>query len=64
MRPHRIRERTGYPFKSTGKLQIQDLLEAAKVSVFFIDDFQTVRKGEIGSVAFIKQQCIDMRCKI
>jgi DUF2075 family protein len=61
---HRIRERTGYPFKSTGKLQIQDLLEAAKVSVFFIDDYQTVRKGEIGSVAFIKEQCLDLKCKI
>ena len=41
---HRIRERTGYPFKPTGRLQIQDLLTAAKVSLFFIDDFQTVRK--------------------
>ena len=61
---HRIRERTGYPFKPTGRLQIQDLLTAAKVSLFFIDDFQTVRKGEIGSVSFIKQQCQEANCKI
>ena len=50
---HRIRERTGYPFKATGRLQIEDLIHAAKVSIFFIDDLQTVRKGEIGSTSFI-----------
>lgn len=61
---HRIRERTGYPFKSTGRPQIQDLINAAKVSVFFIDDFQAVRKGEIGSSAFIKEQALALNCKV
>jgi DUF2075 family protein len=61
---HRIRERTGYPFKATGRLQVQDLLRAAKVSVFFIDDFQTVRKGEIGSSLFIKEQALAANCKV
>jgi len=61
---HRIRERTGYPFKSTGKLQIQDLINSAKVSVFFIDDFQTVRKGEMGSSKFIKEQSLSENCKV
>ncbi|MDR6781920.1 hypothetical protein ABIE26_001591 [Pedobacter africanus] len=61
---HRIREKTGYPFKSTGKLQVQDLLNAAKVSVFFIDDDQVVRKGEIGSAAFIKEQAEVAGCKV
>ncbi|QNK64837.1 DUF2075 domain-containing protein [Pedobacter sp. PAMC26386] len=61
---HRIREKTGYPFKSTGKPQVQDLLNAAKVSVFFIDDYQAVRKGEIGSSAFIKEQAELAGCKV
>jgi hypothetical protein len=61
---HRIREKTGYPFKSTGKLQVQDLLNAAKVSVFLIDDYQVVRKGEIGSAAFIKEQAEAAGCKV
>ena len=39
-----IREKTGYPFKSTGRLQVEDLLLAARISVFFIDDYQAVRK--------------------
>lgn len=61
---HRIRERTGYPFKSTGRLQIEDLIRAAKISVFFIDDFQAVRKGEIGSSKFIKEQAEKQDCKV
>ncbi len=61
---HRIRERTGYPFKSTGRLQIVDLIRAAKVSLFFIDDYQVVRKGEIGSAAFIKESAISQNCKV
>ena len=61
---HRIREKTGYPFKSTGRPQVQDLLNAAKVSVFFIDDYQAVRKGEIGSSAFIKEQAELAGCKV
>lgn len=60
---HRIRERTGYPFRSTGRLQIEDLLRASKVSVFFIDDFQSVRRGEIGSSEFIKEHAEAQNCK-
>ncbi len=61
---HRIREKTGYPHKSTGRPQVEDLLRAAKVSVFFIDDFQAVRKGEIGSSAFIKKHAVKHGCKV
>ncbi|RYY29769.1 MAG: DUF2075 domain-containing protein [Chitinophagaceae bacterium] len=62
---HRIREKTVRRMKkSTGKLQIHELLSAAKVSVFFVDDYQVVRKGEIGSSAFIKDQCEKMGCKV
>ena len=34
--------------------QVDELLRAAKVAVFFIDDAQVVRPDEIGSVAYIK----------
>lgn len=61
---HRIREKTGYPFKSTGRLQIEDLVRATKVSLFFIDDYQAVRKGEIGSSAFIKEKAESLGCKV
>lgn len=61
---HRIREKTGYPFKSTGRPQVEDLIRAAKVLVFFIDDFQCVRKGEIGSSLYIKEHAERLNCKV
>lgn len=56
---HRIRENSNNRFtpkalRST-KPQIREILDAAKVSVFFIDDKQVVRPNEIGSTAHIKQ---------
>jgi DUF2075 family protein len=54
---HRIREKTGWPFKSTGRLQIEDLIWATRVSVFFVDDLQVVRDNEIGEASYIREQC-------
>lgn len=55
---HRIREVSGNRFtrKSarTGKSQIDDILDAARVSVFFIDDLQVVRPEEVGSSSLIR----------
>jgi uncharacterized protein len=54
---HRIRETSNNRFtkkeRRTNKPQIMEILEAAKVSVFFIDDNQVVRPNEIGSTAHI-----------
>mgnify|MGYP001269051943 CR=1 FL=1 len=61
---HRIRERTGYPFKTTGRLQIEDLIRASKVSVFFVDDLQVVRPNEIGNTGFIREHAEKAGCKI
>jgi len=61
---HRIREKTGYPFKSTGRLQIEDLIRACKIAVFFVDDLQVVRPNEIGNVGFIKENSERLGCKI
>jgi hypothetical protein len=38
----------------TGKSQIDDLLDAGRVAVFFIDDFQVVRPEEVGSSGLIR----------
>ena len=54
---HRIRETSNSRFmkkesRST-KPQVRELIEAAKVAVFFIDDRQVVRPNEVGSTAHI-----------
>jgi DUF2075 family protein len=57
---HRIRETSNNRFtpkvKRTGVSQIQELLKASKTSVFFIDDDQIVRPGEIGSCQYVKDE--------
>lgn len=40
--------------RRSGVSQVEELINAAKVSVFFIDDLQVVRPGEIGSSALIR----------
>ena len=56
---HRIRETSNSRFTKkelrSKKPQIQELLAAAKVVVFFIDDRQIVRPNEIGSCAHIRE---------
>ena len=44
--------------------QIQELVNAAKVSVFFVDDKQVVRPNEIGSVDYINKNARKMNCRI
>ena len=55
---HRIRERSGNRFTPQAKrstvLQVDELIGAAKTTVFFIDDRQVVRPGEVGSTIVIK----------
>jgi hypothetical protein len=59
---HRIRETSNSRFMKkelrTNKPQILELLDAAKVAVFFIDDKQVVRPNEIGSTAHIREHAI------
>jgi SOS-response transcriptional repressor LexA len=55
---HRIRETSNSRYlkrelRST-KPQVRELIDAAKVAVFFIDDRQIVRPNEIGSTAHIR----------
>lgn len=57
---HRIRKTSHSRFtpreQRSSKPQIQEILDASKVSVFFIDDKQVVRPDEIGSSGFIREQ--------
>ncbi|MDB6102764.1 MAG: peptidase [Gammaproteobacteria bacterium] len=65
---HRIRETSNDRFtpktKKSTEPQIRELLRAAKVAVFFIDDRQAVRPKEIGSSEYIRQHATDVGSEI
>ncbi|EEP73848.1 ATP/GTP-binding protein [Micromonospora sp. ATCC 39149] len=52
---HRIRERTTRGDWRSSRPQVQELIDAAKVPVFLLDDHQTVRPDEVGSVDVITE---------
>ena len=65
---HRIREHSFNRFipkaQRSTKAQVREILDAAKVSVFFIDDKQTVRPGEIGTVDYLRAEALAHRCEV
>jgi DUF2075 family protein len=65
---HRIRATSYNRFTPKTKRldtpQIGELMNASKVAVFFIDDNQVVRPGEIGSVQYIKDFAVKSNCKV
>lgn len=62
---HRIREKTVVFRQFTGKVpQVEELIKAARITLFLIDDDQVVRPGEIGSVEHIKTNAQKMNCEI
>jgi len=65
---HRIRETSNSRFtpratRSNGP-QLVELLKASKTCVFFIDDDQVVRPGEIGSSNQIRDTANELGCKL
>lgn len=56
---HRIRETSNHRFMKKDARselpQVEELMRSAKVSVFFIDDRQVVRPGEVGNSDLIKE---------
>jgi hypothetical protein len=56
---HRIREISADRYTParlrTGRPQVDELMDAARVPVFLLDEHQVVRPGEIGSLAEIRQ---------
>jgi len=65
---HRIRETSNNRFtpkvKQSKLSQIHELLKASRTSVFFIDDNQIVRPGEIGSTGYIKTEAERLHCDV
>jgi DUF2075 family protein len=59
---HRLRETSASRFtpkaKRTDLAQVDELIRAAKTSVFFIDDFQVVRPNEVGSSDLIAEAAL------
>ena len=65
---HRIRKTSDKRFtkkKERSKLaQVEELIKATRVAVFFVDDRQTVRPGEIGSSQYILEHAQRLNCDI
>lgn len=63
---HRIRATSNHRFtraaQRSERPQIQEIVEAARVSVFFVDDQQVVRPNEIGSSRLIRDIAAQHRC--
>jgi uncharacterized protein len=65
---HRIRATSNNRFTKAEKRsnlpQIGELINAAKTTVFFIDDNQVVRPGEVGSVRYIQEYAQANNCNL
>lgn len=65
---HRLREKA--PFGSymsriySGKLQIEEIIEACNMAVFFIDDDQVVLPDEVGNSSYIKEHAEKLGCNV
>lgn len=65
---HRIRDVSSNRFtpanKKSGVKQVEELIRAARVLVFLIDDHQVVRPGEIGSTSYLKEYADRRQCVV
>lgn len=50
---HRLKGAGAYMYQ--GENQVEDIVKAAKVSIFFIDDYQVIRPDDIGSLEEIRR---------
>ncbi len=64
---HRIRKTSEHRFMKaadrTGAPQVDELITAARVSVFFVDDHQAVRPEEIGSSHLIREASVRLEAR-
>jgi len=65
---HRLRETSNNRFtprdKRSDKRQIEEIINVARVPVFFIDNNQVVRPNEIGSIEHIREYAEKTNCNI
>ncbi len=60
---HRLNEKSGM-FMNLGENQIKEIINASRVSVFFIDEDQIVTTKDFGSINEIKKQAIALGSKV
>jgi DUF2075 family protein len=65
---HRLRQRAPgsgrFRFVYSGKIQIHELIDVCKVPVFFVDDDQIVRPGEVGTSSYIQNMAEEYGCEV
>ena len=59
---HRLKDASAYQYN--GKNQIEDIIKASRVSVFFVDDSQRIRPEDIGSVSEIKRVAKSLEAEV
>ena len=63
---HRIRATSNHRYTKKDQLsnrpQIQEIIDAARIAVFFVDDQQIVRPDEIGSSVLIREAAASNEC--
>ena len=53
---HRLKGKGAYMYK--GESQIEDIIKASRVNVFFIDDNQRIRPDDIGTIKAVKEVAV------
>lgn len=60
---HRLNEKSGM-YHNMGENQVKEIINAAKISVFFIDEDQVISSSDIGSIAEIKKWARELGSKV
>ncbi len=60
---HRLNEKSGF-YGNDGENQIKEIINASKISVFFIDENQRVTLKDIGSIDLIKKYAKELNSEI
>lgn len=59
---HRLKNKKAYQYR--GFNQVEDIVKASRVSIFFVDENQMVRPDDIGSISEIKRVANDLRANV
>lgn len=59
---HRLKSKGTYMYK--GESQVEDVVRSSRVSIFFVDDQQTIRPNDEGSTAYIREVVLRHGCDI
>jgi DUF2075 family protein len=51
-------------YRATGKFQIEELINASRAAIFFLDDRQSVRPDEIGTAQYVIDFATEANCRI